>query len=171
MMKPDPTIPLSRPVAVDRLPSEGTEIVVTATAEERERLARDFDLPAIHALEGRFILAGSAARVRVRGRVTAAVRQTCVVTLDPFEGNVDEEVEVDFTAPDHLPKQVAEEVERAPTQDEIISGQIDLGRVTSEFLALGLDPYPRKPGVAFSFEPEGEPEPSPFAALDRLKRP
>ena len=27
--------------------------------------------------------------------------------------------------------------------------QIDLGALAAEFLALGLDPYPRKPGVAF----------------------
>ena len=29
--------------------------------------------------------------------------------------------------------------------DEIVNGRIDLGRVTAEFLALGLDPFPRKP--------------------------
>ena len=36
--------------------------------------------------------------------------------------------------------------------DEIMDGQIDLGALAAEFLVLGLDPYPRKPGADFSFE-------------------
>ena len=31
--------------------------------------------------------------------------------------------------------------------DPIIDGKIDLGALAAEFFALGLDPYPRKPGV------------------------
>ena len=31
--------------------------------------------------------------------------------------------------------------------DPIIDGKIDLGALTAEFFALGLDPYPRKPGA------------------------
>ena len=34
--------------------------------------------------------------------------------------------------------------------DPIVDGKIDLGALAAEFLALGLDPYPRKPGVAFA---------------------
>jgi len=44
--------------------------------------------------------------------------------------------------------------------------------VAAEFLALALDPYPRKPGVEFeSPQPEAEPDEkaSPFAALAKLK--
>ena len=170
-MRPDPTLPLSRPVAVDSLPPEGTEIVVEASPEERTALARDYNLPAIQSLKGRYLLSGSAARLQVRGRVSAALTQTCVLTLEPFEASLEEEVEVDFTASDHLPRKVADEMELSPPQDRIVNGRIDLGAVTAEFLALGLDPYPRKPGVAFAFEEEGEGKPSPFAALDRLKRP
>ena len=52
--------------------------------------------------------------------------------------------------------------------DPVIDGKIDLGALAAEFFALGLDPYPRKPGVAFD-EEETNPEPtdSPFAALAR----
>ena len=35
----------------------------------------------------------------------------------------------------------------------------------SEFFALGLDPYPRKPGVAFEPPVEPEPQATPFAVL------
>ena len=53
----------------------------------------------------------------------------------------------------------------------IVDGRIDLGGLAGEFLALGLDPYPRKPDASFDL---GEPEPerdSPFAALSGLARP
>jgi hypothetical protein len=53
--------------------------------------------------------------------------------------------------------------------DEIVNGQVDLGALTAEFLALGLDPYPRKPGVDFNFEDGSAKPDSPFAALGRLK--
>ena len=53
--------------------------------------------------------------------------------------------------------------------DEIVNGQIDLGALTAEFLALGLDPYPRKPGVDFSYQDAPDEKDSPFAALGKLK--
>ena len=34
---------------------------------------------------------------------------------------------------------------------------------------LGLDPYPRKPGVDFSFEGDDQDRESPFGALKALK--
>ncbi len=49
-----------------------------------------------------------------------------------------------------------------------MNGRIDFGALTAEFLALGLDPYPRKPGVAFEPVSAGE-EPLPFADLAALK--
>ncbi|ACA20495.1 conserved hypothetical protein [Methylobacterium sp. 4-46] len=164
-MTPDPVGPLSRPVLVERALKAGGEIVVEADAEEREALARDFGLPAIHALTGRFRLQGSLHRLRVTGTVEAAIAQTCVVTLEPFESTVREEVEVDFAAPDAFAGTPAED---ADIPDPIVNGRVDLGSLTAEFLALGLDPYPRKPGVAFE-PPEAGAEETPFAGLRSLK--
>ena len=164
-MTPDAVGPFSRPVRVDRLPPEGTEIVVEANAEERAALARDLGLPELRALQGRFRLAGSTRRVQVTGRVRADFAQICVVTLDPFDGAVEEKVDVDFSAPDAFRGTDAEDAEMP---DPILNGTIDLGRLASEFLALGLDPYPRKPDAAFE-EPAPEQAASPFAALGRLR--
>ena len=47
----------------------------------------------------------------------------------------------------------------------MIDGRIDLGALAAEFFALGLDPYPRKPGAEFVAPPEPAPPDSPFAAL------
>jgi uncharacterized metal-binding protein YceD (DUF177 family) len=155
---------LSRPVSVTDIPQEGVDVTVEARPEEREALARDFKLPAIHSLTGAFHVTGTRSRVHVSGRVDARIEQICVVTLDPFENELHEDVEVDFAAS----APAAAQGEDPP--DEIVGGTVDLGALTAEFLALGLDPHPRKPGVDFSFEAVDDRAPSPFAALEKLKR-
>jgi uncharacterized metal-binding protein YceD (DUF177 family) len=168
-MTPESVGPLSRPVSVAHLPDAGVEVTVEASNEERSALARDFKLPAIHALTGRFRLRGSGERIHVEGAVNAKVSQVCVVTLDPFESEIEEEVEVDFARPGRVAaERVAADPDHDPP-DELAGDHIDLGALTAEFLALGLDPYPRKPGASFSFETgEAGPE-SPFAGLNKLK--
>ena len=174
-MRPDSVGPLSRPFSVAQLPARGTEVTVEASPEERDALARDLALPAIDSLSARLHVSGSPARVHVKGRLRASVVQTCVVTLDDFSSELDEEVEVSFRAPleGEREPQSGEEIEVDPdAPDEIVSDRIDLGAITAEFLALGLDPYPRKPGVEFEadpIDPEHE-KASPFAALARLRK-
>jgi uncharacterized metal-binding protein YceD (DUF177 family) len=143
-------------------------MTVEATEEERAALAGDFDLPVIHALSGRFRLTGSPALVRVTGRVEASITQTCVVTLEPFDSRIEEDVEVDFAVPGAASRPSDPEG-GADAPDEIVDGRIDLGALTAEFLALGLDPYPRKPGVAFEHQRDDMPD-SPFSALQKLKQ-
>ena len=63
-------------------------------------------------------------------------------------------------------------LETGDPPDPIIGGKIDLGALASEFLALGLDPYPRKPGA--KFQPAGEtgtpPDArSPFEILKKIE--
>ena len=58
--------------------------------------------------------------------------------------------------------------------DVVIGGQIDLGDIVIEQIALKLDDYPRKPGEVFCFESEfdedDESANNPFAALAKLKK-
>jgi uncharacterized metal-binding protein YceD (DUF177 family) len=168
-MIPDSVGPLSRPIAVDRIPEEGLHAVIEATEEERAALAADLNLPGIDRLTARFRVTGTPDHVRVSGRVEAALRQSCVVSLDVFEATLDEEVEVEFQSAPALPAN-GEGEQDADRPDEIVDGRIDLGALAAEFFVLGLDPYPRKPGVDFVQEPEERPEESPFAALSRLTR-
>ena len=161
----DRKAPLSRPVQVHDLPERGTDVTVEATADERAALARELGIPGIQSLVGTFHLSGTHRRVRVTGHVEANVTQVCVVTLDAFDSDVREEVEVDCAAPG-----LAEAAAGADPPDEIVDGSIELGALTAEFLALGLPPYPRKPDVDFDYEVRDDKPESPFAALDKLKR-
>lgn len=170
-MSPDFLGPLSRPLALHTVTPAGVEVLVVATEAERAALARDLDLPAIHRLEARLRIVGHPDRIRVTGRVKARLDQVCVVTLEPFETEVDEEVEVEFQSPDRRrsgSRALDLDPDAVPV-DEITGDGIDLGTITSEFLALGLDPYPRKPGTAFETPAEPAASDSPFARLASLR--
>ncbi|WP_293867882.1 DUF177 domain-containing protein [uncultured Alsobacter sp.] len=165
--------PLARPLRVDTIPGLGLETVVEASEQERAALAKEFGLASIEELKGTYKVNRRGRTVLVDGKVTASVTQTCVVTLEPFPAKVDEPVALKFTD-DPVKLNPADEAgeHEAPVDapDPIVDGRVDLGAVTAEFLALALDPYPRKPGVDFTWD-EGAPEPSPFAALEALKKP
>ena len=49
--------------------------------------------------------------------------------------------------------------------DPLIDGKIDIGALATEFVALGLDPYPRKPGVTFEPPSDGPGSVKPFSVL------
>ena len=168
MRRTDPShadAPLSRSVNVDRLPQGQGVVTVEATPAECDALAVDFRIPGIRDLVGRFDIAGPSSRLRVTGTVHATVTLICTVSLDPFDAAVSEPVEVEFTDTDRLAGTDAEDVE---IPDPIVGGRIDFGVLTAEFLALGIDPYPRKPGVMFEDVETGD-DVKPFAALRRLR--
>ncbi len=180
---PGAGVPFSRPVSVDPLPDEGFEVEIEADAEERKALAALVGLVDIGKLGAVFrVTRRPQGRVNVKGQVSATITQTCVVSLDPFESAVSEEVDVDFTRLEDIEKAASERAkrERAMPRDQakfeeededppdpIIDGKIDLGALAGEFLALALDPYPKKPGVSFDEIITETPEEreSPFAIL------
>ena len=164
--------PLSRPIEVADIPPDGLEVDVAADEAERRALAEDFGIRAVHRLGAHYRLRRVTGGVRVDGTVSAEVEQTCVVTLEPVTGPVSETVELMFSEHAGAPEEagdVARMGERDPPEP-IVGGRIDLGAVTTEFLALGLDPYPRKPGVSYEPEPGRDPADSPFAALAKMKK-
>jgi uncharacterized metal-binding protein YceD (DUF177 family) len=168
-MTPETVGPLSRPIDVMKIPPRGQDVHVEATAEECRALAQDFGLPGIQSLSGDFHLKNSAKGIHVTGIVKASITQVCVMTLDEFDSTFEEEVQVDFAESSGMPAEPPTDINEYEPPDEIINGQIDLGALTSEFLALGLDPYPRKPGVDFAHQDPADPKDSPFAALGKLR--
>ena len=54
--------------------------------------------------------------------------------------------------------------------EPLVDGRIDLGAIAIEFLMLGIDPYPRKPGVAFEPPKSDSDGAHPFAALAALRK-
>jgi hypothetical protein len=165
--------PFSRVVRVDALPREGQVVTIEASPAERQALASFYQLPAIDALMATLrVEAWGGDGARVTGAVHGALTQICVVSLEPFPATVEEAVDVRFApqpAADSRPPE-AKEMQTVSLDDEdepdpVIDGKIDLGALTAEFFALGLDPYPRKPGVMFEQNATSDPADSPFSAL------
>ena len=179
--QPTESGPLSRRFDVATVRNAPVTFSVTASDTERQALATDAGLPKVEAFSAVFEIAREGQEgFRVTGAVRAQVRQTCVVSLENFPSLIEEPVAVVFRPEADVARMAAERAAQ-PQHDEeaalddlpdpIVDGRIDLGALAAEILMLGLDPYPRKPGVVFA-----EPEPtnaadvvSPFAALKQLK--
>ena len=167
--------PFSRPLIVSAVPSEGLDMTLSPNASERAALARENGLLAVHELEAKLRVARSGADgLEVAGRLHARIRQTCVVTLEEFDAVIDEPVRMRFapqgqsapkTRPSDEKATFVELDDEAP--DPLIGGVVDLGAVASEFLTLGLDPYPRRPGASFEAPAQPGGGDSPFSALSQ----
>ncbi len=181
--------PLSRPLVVAQTPPEGLDMAISADARERATIAAAIGVPALDRLEARLeITRLGPDGLMVRGEVTSELRQICVVTLEEFGVRVVEPIEARFAPPKQpapatpsgrgarrarvdrqtdAPEQGVDALDDDDPPDALIGGVVDLGALVCEFLALGLDPYPRKPGARFT-EPapaEADAEDSPFAKL------
>jgi Large ribosomal RNA subunit accumulation protein YceD len=157
--------PFVRPVRVESVPEGGVAHDIEASEVERQALAKLNGLPAIGRLTAKFSLSRAGRGIiRVRGDVHAEVTQTCVVSLEPFDVVLTEPVDVRFAplagessnrrGPPIAPAEAgAFAIGDEDEPDSIVDGRIDLGALAAEFVILGLDPYPRKPGVDFSAPP------------------
>ncbi|WP_426407431.1 YceD family protein [Bradyrhizobium ganzhouense] len=168
------------PVMVAHIPDTGLHRELEASAVERHAMA---DLAGVREVLSAHadldIVPKSGGRLQVTGHVRARIGQTCVVTLDPIESEIDEEVDLTF-APEAEARRLADLIEEgedneaspevADPPEAIVNGIIDLGRIATDALFLAIDPYPRKPGVVFEAEVTAlDPEDHPFAALKALQ--
>lgn len=178
-MRPAAAPEFSRPVRTDDLPPSGRSIAASASAHEREALARRLGLVQIARLEveGEVEAIRGGTVTKLSARLAADVTQTCVVTLAPIDSRIEADFVRLYAAEASAAAKVDEEI-FFDEQDEVIEplkgNRIDAGEAAAEQLALELDPYPRVPGAALPqpAEPagsggeEGEAERSrPFADL------
>ncbi len=161
------------PLAVDDIPDAGLHREINASAAVCADVAALAHVREVSNLSAAFDLTCQGARVHVTGRVKARVGQNCVVTLEPVDAAVEEPIEVTFApmpAAGATPK--SEERRRKAAEEPpepLIDGTVDLGAIATEFLMLGIDPYPRKAGIEFTPPKVENDTPHPFAALEVLK--
>jgi hypothetical protein len=173
--KPDPW---RVPITVEQIPDTGLHRDIETDAAARAAIAEVGGLREVLAASASLdVTPTTGGRFHVEGWVRARIGQTCVVTLDPIESDIDEKIDLIFAPPEQIPE-MADLVDEAAESDveipdppePIENGVIDLGRVATDALYLAVDPYPRKPDAVF--EPPvvpDDPEDHPFAALKALK--
>lgn len=160
-------------------------VTVNAEADPRERveLAKAWKVESVEALNAELqINRWKRDGIRVKGKVTAQLTQACVVTLDPIKAVIEEEFEQIFVPEGSKLARVVSSTAAemvldpdGPDAPETFSGDtLDIGPIVSEFVALAIDPYPRKEGVEFTdhiemTDDEADKRPSSFAALKDWK--
>jgi uncharacterized metal-binding protein YceD (DUF177 family) len=177
--KSDPkSDPWRVPVAVLQIPESGLHRELDADAAVRQAMADIAGVREVLSAHASLdVTPKGGGRFHVAGNVRARVGQTCVVTLDPIENEIDEPIDLIFAPPEQIPElsdlvddAAGDNAETPDPPEPIVNGTIDLGRLATDALLLGIDPYPRKPNAVVEHEvTPPDPEDHPFAALKALK--
>ena len=170
-------------VKVGHVSANPFTVRISAAPDDLARLEKQWGVPDVKSFTAEVVL-GRWKRdgVRVKGHVSVAIDQECVVTLDPVDQQIEEDFEAIFLPENsRLVKRLEEGTSEmfldpeGPDLPDTFSGDtLDVGAVAAEFAALAIDPYPRKQGQDYSDRIESDPDldkkPSPFAVLQSLKR-
>ncbi len=149
-----------------------------AAPDELARIARALDLVACASLTADYaITATTNGRYRLSGTLRAGIEQTCVVTLEPIASSIEERFDVTFWPEQDLPAPRSGEVDmdEEPEPEPMLAGQIAVGRVVFECLAMAIDPFPRRPGATLDWrspapqDAAADTSASPFAVLANIK--
>ena len=174
----DFTAPWRVPVAAGEVPDTGQRFDLAADEAARRAVAKVAGLRDLPRFEAHFdVTPRGTSGLHVIGKISATVGQTCVVTLEPLNNEVEETVDLLFEPSMAIPETDGQAEPRLrdvklDDPEPLVGGVVDLGALATEFLILGLDPYPRKPGAIFEAPQEGKRDDGPFAALGHLaKRP
>ena len=161
------------PVAVEDVPELGEHFDLTADSQVRAAIAKAAGLRDLTRLEANFDVNRQRGGLRVVGRIAATVGQTCVVTLEPVANEVAEDVDLLFAPQASVAESGGAAIRPEGSKydvEPLIGEVVDLGALATEFLVLGLDPYPRKPGAVFESPEETAAGDGPFSALAALQK-
>jgi uncharacterized metal-binding protein YceD (DUF177 family) len=164
-------------VRIDKLPSSGRSIAVDADDSEREAIARAMDIVSVQRFVAELSVVPFRGGLRAQGRLVADVTQASVVSFEPVDEHIEEEIDRVFLPAQRQgqsPAPGAEifvDLEDDDFPDHIDGPEVDLSALLMESLALALDPYPRRPGETLEAL-DGvklDEKDNPFAQLAKLK--
>jgi uncharacterized metal-binding protein YceD (DUF177 family) len=161
----------SRLVPLARLGLQPFSQQIEATADERENLARRFDLVALDRLTAAVTLRRQEGEaVLLEAAFEAAFAQNCVVTLEPVPDTVFQSFSLLYGPADQDRAEIELGVEEVAFEP-LIGDAIDVGEAVAQELSLALPEFPRHPDAATDAATAAEPVDAPFAALAKLHKP
>ena len=173
------TIETSWFIPVTDVATTGTGLTLKAGEAERHALAASLEILDCKTLDCDLrVRPLRQGRYQMTGKVRAEVVQACVVSLEPLDGVVEENIDVEFWPPDQIAvaAKTGEEGEffdpdAKDGAEPIENGKIVYGRLVFECISAGLDPYPRKPDATLAWKEKDEDAAKvhPFATLAKLK--
>ncbi len=151
----EPAQPWHMPVRLEDIPETGLHFDLVADEHVRAGLAALAGVPEMPRLEAAIDVARYGSGLRATGRVSATVGQTCVVTLEPMENQVDESIDVIFAPSptgDVADQSAAFEADEPPAV--LSDGTADLGGNSS---CWALIPIPASPVRSLRSPPKKAP--------------
>lgn len=164
-------------VRLDSMPATGRDVELTPDAAERAALAEKLGVSSVDRLDVKLHAVKFRGGIRVTGRLTGAVTQPSVVTLEPVGQEIAEPIDRVFLPggeKDYAGAANAEifvDLSGEDIPDHFEGNEADLTALIVETLALAVDLYPRGEGESLDdlgLDPDVD-KTSPFAALKALK--
>lgn len=177
---------------VEQLENKPVKIKIEAGKEDLKRLARRLDVMAVDNVKADLELKRNNVMIIVRGRLSADVTQSCVVTLQPVHSHLEDDFDAYYTQKEDvisfararqekdLEKMQGETpmLEEYEDPEPILDGKIDLAELVTQYLSLSINPYPHAQGVEFDKSEEAEiiaqkraeDDKNPFAALKNWRK-
>ncbi len=170
--------PYSLPLAVRTIPAAGKHLVLKPSPQECAAIAAFLDINGVEDLEATLtIVPWRDKGIKATGKLQAKALLTCVLSHEVFAHTVAEDILMVFSEEaanahdENIDFDTLMDDNEEAIIDPIVNGQIDAGHIITEFLALGLPPFPRKPDVESPLQNEEtvikEAE-KPFAVLSQL---
>jgi uncharacterized metal-binding protein YceD (DUF177 family) len=162
---------LSRPIDLRQVIDR--PVAIEANEEERKALARRFGLVRIDRLEAEVALAAEGEAVNAKGRLRAALVQSCAVSGEDLAVAIDEPLALRFVPEAEVTEEEIELEESELDEIPYAGTSFDLGEAVAQSLALAIDPYAVGPNAEQARKDAGlldEGAAGPFAALAALKK-
>lgn len=165
-----PAPEFSRPFDVRQL--DRKEVRLVAGAEEREALARRFDLVRIDRLDAEIVLERDGQALNATGTMAADVVQSCAVSAEDLPVAIREAIVFRFVpaATSHRPDEEVELDVDELDEIEFTGTGVDLGEAVAQSLGLAIDPFATGPAAEAARRLLDDGSASPFAALAALKK-
>ena len=167
----------SYPLIVEDIAAAEKKYRLTADAADLKELAEILQIPSVKSFSAEIYTKMNKKEhlLRVWGRVKAELELQSVVSLEYFCKSYEPEFELLY---DTKPTPKSRKEEEISFEDDlpdiVIDGQIDLGQIAIEQIALAMEDYPRKEGEVFSwkseFDPQDDERRNPFKILEKLKK-
>jgi uncharacterized metal-binding protein YceD (DUF177 family) len=165
----------SYPLKIDEL-NQGEQLYkLNADKDELKVLAEILQVPAVNSFNAELKLKFQKKKgiLTVWGKICANLHLISVISLDEFDKDYETDFNVtyDTNATYEDIKEIDEDI-NCNIPDIVMNGEIDLGDIAIEHLALILDDHPRKDGEEFSsiIEDVTPVKNNPFASLAKLKK-
>jgi len=154
---------------------QGRDFLLLANKSQCQELAEFYELPAVKNLSFEFNACLADDVIELTGVLKANIVQTCVVTSEEFEENINYPFVLLFSEDENIVLTKENKIDFSPDDEciELIkNGRIYFSEIVREQFGLSLNPFPKKTEEPFAYYEEKveDVKENPFAVLKHLTK-